>query len=52
MQEGHVTAGKLLVSGRDAPKLLDAREESLGEIAIFVQIRVVVPEHFAVGQRM
>src|SRR5664279_5694009 len=49
MQEGHVAASKLFVSGGNAPKMFDACEEALDQIAVLVQMRIVEPEFLSVG---
>src|ERR1035438_9289812 len=51
MQECHIAASELVVPSGNAPKLLDASEESLDEIAILVQMGIVRPEFLAVGAR-
>lgn len=38
MQEGHVAASKIFVSGANAPEMFDARTEALDHIAAIVQM--------------
>jgi hypothetical protein len=51
MQESHVTASKLFVSGGNTPKMFDPCEETFNQIAVLVQMRIVGPEFLAVGAR-
>ena len=51
MQESHVVASKLFVTRGYAPKMFDACEEALDQIAVLVQMRIVDPEFLSVGTR-
>lgn len=51
MQEGHVAANKLFVSGSDAQEMFDPCEEALDQIAILVQMRILESEFLAIGTR-
>ena len=51
MQEGRVALSKSFVSGGDAPKMFDPCEETLDQIAVLVQMRIVESEFLAIGTR-
>ena len=51
MQESHVAASKLFVSGGDAPEMFDPCEEALDQIAVLVQMRIVDSEFLSVGNQ-
>jgi len=38
MQEGHVAASKIFVSGANAPDMFDARKKALDQISVIVQM--------------
>ena len=51
MEKTEVGRGELVVPREDAPVVLDLVDEALHQVALFVQMSIVLPRHLPVGPR-